>query len=259
MATDSANRSPFPFEAIGHRGLEGLAVENSLAAFEKAISLHVARVEFDVQQAGDGELIVYHERLVDVGKERVPVASLTREELLHATGRGASEIPRLEDVLNTCASRVAIQLELKVDGIEAGVNETLGRAGFAWEDVCISSFEPDRLGQAAAIIPLPVPWQLVLLVDWTDLGQYHLKFLLDGGFGTVSIKAQHVSRDIVAAAHAAGLRIIGWGLRDNSLSKKDVVKLYASLIMNEVDGFTCAYPDIAQQVYIKHGLKEREQ
>ena len=45
---------------IGHRGAAGLAPENTLAAFRKAMELQVDAVELDVQLSSDGELVVYH-------------------------------------------------------------------------------------------------------------------------------------------------------------------------------------------------------
>lgn len=46
---------------IGHRGAAGLAPENTLAAFEKAIELGVDAVEMDVQLSADGALVLYHD------------------------------------------------------------------------------------------------------------------------------------------------------------------------------------------------------
>ena len=50
---------------IGHRGAAGLAPENTLAAFQKAIDLGVDMVELDVQVCKTGELFVIHDDKVD--------------------------------------------------------------------------------------------------------------------------------------------------------------------------------------------------
>jgi len=49
------------FSVIGHRGAAGLAPENTLAAFERALIMGVDAVEMDVQLAADGAVIVYHD------------------------------------------------------------------------------------------------------------------------------------------------------------------------------------------------------
>ncbi len=46
---------------IGHRGAAGLAPENTLAAFERALAMGVDGVEMDVQLSADGALAVYHD------------------------------------------------------------------------------------------------------------------------------------------------------------------------------------------------------
>jgi len=45
----------------GHRGCRGLLPENSISAFEKALSLGVSCLELDVVISGDGEVFVSHE------------------------------------------------------------------------------------------------------------------------------------------------------------------------------------------------------
>ena len=46
---------------IGHRGAAGLAPENTLAAFARALDLGVDAVELDVHLAKDGTVVVYHD------------------------------------------------------------------------------------------------------------------------------------------------------------------------------------------------------
>ena len=46
---------------IGHRGAAGLAPENTLAAFSKALDIGVDGVELDVQLSADGIAVVHHD------------------------------------------------------------------------------------------------------------------------------------------------------------------------------------------------------
>ncbi|MGB1719693.1 MAG: glycerophosphodiester phosphodiesterase, partial [Candidatus Latescibacterota bacterium] len=52
---------------IAHRGASGrgLAPENTLAAFEKALDIGVDMLEIDVRVTGDGQLIVLHDPSLD--------------------------------------------------------------------------------------------------------------------------------------------------------------------------------------------------
>jgi glycerophosphoryl diester phosphodiesterase len=46
---------------IGHRGAAGLAPENTISAFQRAIDLGVDAIEMDVLLSSDGEVMVYHD------------------------------------------------------------------------------------------------------------------------------------------------------------------------------------------------------
>jgi glycerophosphoryl diester phosphodiesterase len=58
--------APFPSpQIIGHRGCAGLLPENSLSACRKAIEMQLDGFEIDVQLSADGEVIVYHNLMID--------------------------------------------------------------------------------------------------------------------------------------------------------------------------------------------------
>ncbi len=75
---------------IAHRGASAELPENTLPAFERAIELGADFVEFDVHARGDGELVVAHER-----------------------PRGLLGAPLLAEVLDLCAARIGVMVELK--------------------------------------------------------------------------------------------------------------------------------------------------
>jgi glycerophosphoryl diester phosphodiesterase len=49
------------FDLQGHRGARGLAPENTLPAFERALALGVTTLELDVGMTADGQLVVAHD------------------------------------------------------------------------------------------------------------------------------------------------------------------------------------------------------
>ena len=80
------------FDLQGHRGARGLAPENTLTAFGKALDIGVSTLEFDVGVTKDGVMVISHDRYLNAditrnaeGKflaERGPtIASLTLSEL----------------------------------------------------------------------------------------------------------------------------------------------------------------------------------
>lgn len=64
LSSDSStfsHRNKYDFKIYGHRGARGLAPENTLAAFEKAIELGVNALEMDVVITKDEKVLVSHE------------------------------------------------------------------------------------------------------------------------------------------------------------------------------------------------------
>jgi len=67
---------------IGHRGVKGIAPENSLSGFKKAVELGIDGVELDVHLTKDEKLVVIHDMdLKRLTGLKIPVRQLTFKEL----------------------------------------------------------------------------------------------------------------------------------------------------------------------------------
>ena len=93
---------------IAHRGASWDEPENTLPAFERAIAVGADYVEFDVQAASDGGLVVFH----DLHLDRLTPATgpLRARPLAELRELG---IPTLEEVLELTAGRIGVMAELK--------------------------------------------------------------------------------------------------------------------------------------------------
>src|SRR5262245_33729930 len=60
------------FDLQGHRGARGLAPENTLAAFRKALEIGVSTLELDLAMTRDGVLVVSHDPLLNPDVVRGP-------------------------------------------------------------------------------------------------------------------------------------------------------------------------------------------
>jgi len=114
---------------VAHRGASSIAPENTLEAFEKAIEVGADMVEFDVRSTADGVLIVSHD----------PVAEWTYRELCRTLPH---EPPRLEQVVELCAGRIALDVELKEPGVEDEVLRVVS-ALFPTDAFAVTSFIDD--------------------------------------------------------------------------------------------------------------------
>ena len=102
------NRATTTCLVIGHRGASGYETENTLPAFERAIELGADYVEFDVQAASDGELVVFH----DLRLDRVTSASGLLRSRPGAELRELG-IATLAEVLELTSGRIGVMAELK--------------------------------------------------------------------------------------------------------------------------------------------------
>ncbi len=146
------------FTVIGHRGGRAYAPENTLAAFRHAIQLGSVWLEFDVQMARDGVLVVMHDDTVDRttnGKGRV--ADLTLDQIRSLDAGQGEKVPTFQEVLDLAkASGADIFPETKsahlYPGIEAKMLAALEQADYL-DHTVIQSFEADSLNKLRQLNP----------------------------------------------------------------------------------------------------------
>jgi glycerophosphoryl diester phosphodiesterase len=139
--TDGA---PLPL-VIAHRGAASDAPENTPAAFEAAIALGVDAVELDVRRTSDGVLVVHH----NASRRGIPVALQTYAALVR---RSRHEPPTLDTVLDLCAGRVGVDVEIKEPGYEAEVIERASRR-FSRQQLLYTSFEESVISTIRQLDP----------------------------------------------------------------------------------------------------------
>jgi glycerophosphoryl diester phosphodiesterase len=71
-ATTRLAAAPRPFDLQGHRGARGLAPENTLAAFARALTLGVTTLELDLAVTRDGVVVVSHDPVLNPDITRGP-------------------------------------------------------------------------------------------------------------------------------------------------------------------------------------------
>ena len=107
---------------MGHRGARGLAPENTMAAFDRALALGVP-FELDTMLCASGELVVIHDwdldRLAGVPGRvaEIPWSELSQLDVgSHYSANHAGEpIPLLADVLRRASPEILVNIEVKAD------------------------------------------------------------------------------------------------------------------------------------------------
>lgn len=145
---------------IAHRGFSGIAPENTLIAFQKAIELNPDGFELDVHLSKNGELIVIHDDAVDRttnGKGKVTELTLAELKQLDAGSwfdkkYAGERIPTLAEALELAKNKIDVMVELKAVGTPEKAVPLIEQFGMV-DQVVIFSFSSDLLKIAKRINP----------------------------------------------------------------------------------------------------------
>ncbi len=131
------------FLKIGHRGARGYEPENTIRSFEKALSLGVDAIEFDIRASKDGEIVVIHDATLDRTTNGVGfVRNHTLAELRELNVGQSERIPTLAEVLEKFGKRTIINIEIKETGLAKQVLDLVRKYELA-DSVIVSAFSKD--------------------------------------------------------------------------------------------------------------------
>ncbi len=221
--------------AFAHRGGAGEAPENTLAAFEIALSLGYRYLETDVHLTRDGVLVAFHDERLDRVTDRTgAIAELGIAEVEAADagyafspdcgqtfpfrGRGI-RVPRLEAILARW-SDARVNIDPKSDVCVGPLGALLDRLG-AWERVCIGSFSDRRLRRIRALgrgrACTSMGPQAVALARLTTASALMRRL----GADCIQVPIRRgripiVTARFIAAAHRAGLPVHVWTINDET-------------------------------------------
>lgn len=200
--------------AIGHRGAAGHMPENTMPSFERALALGADALEFDVALSRDGVPVVIHDDTLDrTTNGSGPVEHMLFEDLRRLDAGSwhgdPTHLPTLAEVLEAFAPRTLLNLEIKhserraplVDAcVEAVVKHKAERA------VVFSSFDHDALRLVRHLLPKA---RIGVLSDMTGIEK---AFACAAEIGAENLHPPIflVNRELVARAHAAGLKVWTW-------------------------------------------------
>lgn len=231
-----------PPQIFAHRGDSGSVPENTLAAFESAISAGADGVEFDVQRTLDGEIVVIHdESLQRTAGNPAQVGEMALQDLQGLDAGSwfgpqfsGQRVPTLAQVLELLGpTGLIINIELKTNrvpyaGLAGQVLNLVEQFGLM-ERIILSSFNHHSLAEAKQLAPRVACAAVVetqLLEPWAYVA-YH-------GFQALHPTHHAITEQVVAQCHAAGLAVRPWTVDEREVAE-------AMLILG-VDGIITNYP-----------------
>lgn len=215
---------------IGHRGAGAYEPENTIRSFKKALEIGVDAIELDVRLTKDREVVVVHDPKVDrISNGKGLVTDLTLEQIKGLSVDKGEKILTLDEALDFLDNKARILIELKEQGYENKVLNTIRERGLE-KTVILVSFSEDALGKVR---------ELDRNVETGLIYVQHKNAIK----AALELKAQYLlplyrfthTAD-VQKAHQNGLKVIVW-----TMNKPEEVDEY---IKKGVDGIASDKPDI---------------
>jgi glycerophosphoryl diester phosphodiesterase len=207
--------------AFAHRGGAADGLENSMAAFGRAVELGYRYLETDVHATADGVLLAFHDRTLDRVTDRSGVVARLRWQVVRQARIGGREpIPTLEDLLGSWPD-VRVNVDVKEPGAVGPLVEVIRRTG-AIDRVCVASFSARRL----AAVRRRVGPRLCTALAPPGVGLLRLaathqlaSALAPRGVPCAQVPdrlgpLRVVTPGLVAVAHRRGLRVHVWTVDD---------------------------------------------
>ncbi|GLZ37248.1 glycerophosphoryl diester phosphodiesterase [Actinokineospora sp. NBRC 105648] len=231
-------------------------MENSLAAFRRAVEEGYRYLETDVHATSDGVVVVQHDATLERTSDGVgEVGRLPWSTVSRARIGGREPISRLEDLLEELPE-ARVNIDVKAEAAIAPVLEVLRRTGAA-DRVCLASFSEARL---ARIRKLAGPGVLTSMGMRAMVGFWAAR-RLPGAFAkpgprplVAQVPVRHgplrvVDAALIASARRRGAEVHVWTI-DEPAQMRELLDL-------GVDGLMTDRPQVLKDVFVERGLWRR--
>ena len=228
---------------VAHRGASGLAPENTLASFKKAMEIGADYSELDVHQSKDGQVVVMHDETLDrTTNGSGGIWEYTVDELkkLDAGSWFSAEfagepIPTLSEVIDLVKGKMKLNIEIKISGHEPDIAQKVVeiiRAKDFSKDCMITSFDMATVKKVKEIAPD--------LVTGFIFARDYPEEVFSGNWEVLSVNKKEVDEAFMAKAKKADKQVHVW-----TVNKKENMK---RLIDLGVDGIITNYPNILKEL-----------
>jgi glycerophosphoryl diester phosphodiesterase/membrane-associated phospholipid phosphatase len=256
LARHAANTQPYTFEIVGHGGAGAFYPGNGRRAILAALRFDIDRIEFDLRQAGDGQLVLVHdEKLRTATGALTPVSKLSTETIRQLL----PDLLTFDEVVELVAGRKSFMVDLKLGGFENDLIAAINRLGIA-DSIVISCTDPMAIRKLRRAFP---DMTICLSTGYRALGA-----ILHGGkpvtpeilqdfapgvllaamrfCGANAISLHHhlVAADVVQLFHDRNYPVYAWTV-DNPKTMK---RMHAA----RVDGIISNRPDLVVDVVRPH-------
>lgn len=238
---------------FGHRGAAGVAPENTLPSFRRALADGADVLELDVHATRDGEIVVLHDPTLERTTDGVGrVAALTFAELsrldaghtftldggkTHPFRGQRIRVPRLAELMRELPD-APLNIEIKCEGA-APVDAVVALVRAARARIVLAA-EHDNIMQAIRAAAPEIPTSLATLEVAAFIGALQQGFEPSLPAGAVALQIPPrfgdttlVDAASVAAAHRLGAEMHVWTINDPAEARR-LLDLGCDAIMTDV-------------------------
>ncbi|MGA4847622.1 glycerophosphodiester phosphodiesterase [Streptomyces sp. G5(2025)] len=230
---------------MAHRGGAADGLENTAAAFRRAVGLGYRYIETDVHATADGRLVAFHDATLDrVTDAAGRIIDLPWSQVRHARVAGTEPVPLFEELLETFPD-VRWNVDVKADPALAPLLDLIRRAG-AWDRVCVGSFSEARVARAQRLAGPRLATSFGTRgVAALRLRSYGVPAVVRRSAVCAQVPETHggirvVDHRFVRAAHARGLQVHVWTVND--------AERMAALLDLGVDGIVSDHIETLREV-----------
>ena len=232
---------------IAHRGASGIAPENTLAAFKKAIEIGVDAVELDLHGTADGEIVAIHDAALDrTTNMSGSIKQTTLKTIKHADAGAwfnpefeGEQVPTLAEALACITDNAIALLEIKDDTIAEAVVKKIREMDLLELSVIIS-FHTSVLQTVRALEPrIPTGWLIGSSNGNTSPIQLcqHLGTL---GSSLLNVNHQLITTEFAYEVRRRGIALWSWTIDD--IDRMRQMRVFG------VQGIASNYPDRFSEV-----------
>lgn len=238
-------------EITAHRGSSKTAPENTMAAVMAAVEEMADRVEIDVQESADGQVVLFHDntlkRVAGVNKK---ISDLTYEELSkldvgswHSGEYREERIPALRQVMEYAKGKIDLNIEIKNLGNNSRLTEKVLElvSEYEMQEQCvITATNLNYLRRVKETQP-DIKTGYILSAAY---GDYYSNDAID----FISIRSSFVTKNLMEKSHEAGKTVHAWTVNDKSEMER--LKLLG------VDNIITDYPVLAREILYREEVTE---
>lgn len=219
---------------IGHRGAMGHETENTISSIKKALELDVDMIEIDVFVIKSGEVIVFHDEVLDsLTNAKGKIEDYNWEDLKKVIVKGNHKIPLLADVISIINKKNPLNIELKGSKTAKPVFDILASfydKGWTKNNFIISSFLWDELEKYRQ---LDTAISIGILTEENPLEAINIAEKLNAQ--SINPWYKTLTSENIKLIHKKGFKIYTY-----TVNEPDTIK---QMIRLGVDGIFCNYPE----------------